>query len=167
MIGPCKKLPQATAGRAKPPNRRPPSTLFLKENVRKINFKMNILQYTYHRQIPELKDLEVVTDEEEEEEEEEKIKAKAGREEAESGRPAGQFKGQSMMKMLDISSVKLRETKPTLESRPKTEGEKKSAVPSWMEELSKKQARRSAGVFPEQDFRVKPLVPPKSPVISK
>ena len=72
-----------------------------------------------------------------------------------------------MLKMLDISSVKLRETKPTLESRPKTEVAKKGAVPSWMEELTKKQARRSAGVFPEQDFRVKPLVPPKSPVISK
>lgn len=124
-----------------------------------------ILYYTtYDRQIPELKDLEVVTDEEEEEE---KIKAKEGREEVESGRPAEQFRGQSMMKMLDISSVKLRETKPTLESRPKTEGEKKALVPSWMEELTKKQARRSAGVFPEQDFRVRPLVPPKSPVISK
>ena len=34
VIGTCTKLPQQTAGRAKPPNRRPPSNHFLKENVR-------------------------------------------------------------------------------------------------------------------------------------
>ena len=34
LIGTCTKLPQQTAGRAKPPNRRPPSNHFLKENVR-------------------------------------------------------------------------------------------------------------------------------------
>merc|ERR1711936_971184 len=48
LIGTCTKLPQQTAGRAKPPNRRPPSNHFLKENI------------------PDLKDLEIDTEEEEE-----------------------------------------------------------------------------------------------------
>ena len=113
-----------------------------------------------------MKDLEIDT--EEDEQEEEKLKAKEGREEVESDKPRSpeQCKPQPVMKMFDISQVKLRETKPVTENRPKTEGEKK-VVPSWMEELTKKHARRSAGVFQDQESRVRPMVPPKSPIISK
>ena len=45
LIGTCTKLPQQTAGRAKPPNRRPPSNHFLKENVRIFSYLLQYLDF--------------------------------------------------------------------------------------------------------------------------
>ena len=111
---------------------------------------------TFSWQIPDLKDLEIDTEEEEE------VEVKEAAAEV-SVQPV------PVMKMLDISQVKLRETKPAPASRPKTEGEKK-VVPSWMEELSKKQAnRRSVGIFLDQESKmeIQKEAPKSSPIISR
>ena len=100
-------------------------------------------------------------DDEEENEENEEKDEKEGKEEMQNGKP---FK----MKMLDISQVKLRETKPVaaIERRPSTTKDSKSPVPNWMEELSKKQAnRRSVGTFLDADSPEDPL--PKTSQFSR
>ena len=64
------------------------------------------------------------------------------------------------MKMLDISNVKLRETKPAaaIARRPSTTKDSKSPAAGWMEELSKKQAnRRSLGNSLDQNSPEEPL----------
>ena len=108
-------------------------------------------------QIPELVDIVIDTEEDEEEEEIEK-----------SEKSADKFQPQSLpMKMLDISQVKLRETKPAAVVRPNTSAEKKP-VPSWMEELSKKQAnRRSVGIFLDKENKVEQQAPKLSPTNSR
>lgn len=126
VIGSSTKLIQQTVGRVKPPGgRRPPSKHLLKENI------------------PDLIDIPVAEEDDDEEEKEEKI-------EKESPKPKIGFPLPGLGKV-DLSSVKLRETKPknkslklvrpatTIEPRPQT-------LPGWMElttELGKKQARRS------------------------
>ena len=164
VIGSCTKLTQPTVGRAKPPGgRRPPSKLLLRENVKIIAKYFHFTNNCVTRQIPDL--IDITLDQEDDEEEKE---GKEEKEESQAGKPF-------VMKMLDISQVKLRETKPTLVKRPTTATDTttdpKSPVPGWMEELSKKQAnRRSVGNFIDQNSPEEPppsLPPPPLPKTSQ
>ena len=89
-----------------------------------------------------------------EKDEKEDKDGKTEKEEAKTGKP-------SVMKMLDFSGVKLRETKPAIVQRPNTmkdTKDPKSQLPGWMEELNKKQAnRRSVGNYLDQDSPEEPL----------
>ena len=116
---------------------------------------MNYLNNSVTYQIPDLLDISVDKEDIEEEKDEKEDKdGKTEKEEAKTGKP-------SVMKMLDFSGVKLRETKPAIVQRPNTmkdTKDTKSQMPGWMEELNKKQAnRRSAGNYLDQDSPEEPL----------
>jgi len=139
------KLSGITAGRAKPPKRRPPSSHFLKENI------------------PDIIDIQVEEDEPDEEVKvEEKMEtpsspviARPSSLSANIGRPKSMMSPGSMgmgpMPMFDVSQVKLRKTKVS-ETKQCSLPDNPSNKPSWMDELKKNQVnnRRSLGTFLEK-----------------
>jgi len=120
-------LSHPTAGRVKAPKRRPPSQHFLKENI------------------PDLETLEASPDSVETLD----LASKPKPSSVESGLSQKSRDGEIIKAKLPVTAHVL----PTAqEPSPASE-----AKPSWLEELSRKQANRRSGVFPEKQHPVPPL----------
>ena len=122
------QLVQPTITRAKPPKRRPPSQHFRKENV------------------PDIIDIKIDDEEEvkDADEEGEVIDVVQSSTKYSPDKP--------MMKMLDISSVKLRSKNDrTPPKKTSSVEEDEKPKPLWMQELNQKQGnRKSIGLFLEK-----------------